>query len=47
MPHSDAAEWTGEAARTAVVVAADNDVLDAQHQGVLQAGHDIEVLVVD
>lgn len=32
--------------RTAVVVAADNDVLDTQHKGILQAGHHIEVLVV-
>ena len=32
--------------RTAVVVAADDDVLDAQVQGVLQAGHDVQVLVV-
>ena len=42
-----APEWEGEAARTAVVVAADDDMLDAQHQSVLQAGHDVEVLVVD
>ncbi len=32
--------------RTAVVVAADNDVLDAHAQGILQAGHHVEVLVV-
>lgn len=33
--------------RTAVVVATDDDVLDAQDQSVLQAGHHVEVLVVD
>lgn len=33
--------------RTAIVVAAHNDVLDAQVQRILQAGHDVEVLVVD
>lgn len=33
--------------RTAVVVATHNDVLDAQVQRILQAGHDVQVLVVD
>ena len=33
--------------RTAVVVAADDDVLDAQDERVLQAGHRVQVLVVD
>ena len=32
--------------RTAVVVAADDDVLDAQDERVLQAGHRVQVLVV-
>lgn len=33
--------------RTAVVVAADDDVLDAKDERVLQAGHRVQVLVVD